>query len=125
MEEELTDSMTELAERCEQATGPCRNLDNAIRLATNNGCAFDDDPRYTASIDAAMTLVPEGWRIVGICESEPDSPPEELKGLPWAARLKLPSDDLRAKWGMAYARTAALALCAAALRARAAAHGST
>lgn len=77
-----------LAERCEAATGPDRELDVAIALACgivrerDGNCLYghrdfsvmvlergyyDHDghapelPAYTASLDAAMTLVPEGW----------------------------------------------------------------
>jgi hypothetical protein len=68
-----------LAERCEQAGGPDRDLDALIaplqglrivdeghpigRMCYDDiGCALIM-PRYTASLDAAMMLVPEGWRI--------------------------------------------------------------
>jgi hypothetical protein len=33
-----------MIDELERATEPSRYLDNAIRLATNNGCAFGDDP---------------------------------------------------------------------------------
>lgn len=63
-------------------------------------------PFYTSSIDAAMTLVPEGWRFIAfdqmrgkvVCRIGGD-------GYPW-----VPSP-----WG---ARNAATALCIAALQAR-------
>jgi len=100
-EKHVSEEMRELAERCEAATGPDRELDAliyettpdaidyqriAIKLAdasrldryhdgwvTVKGVAGQDDPypedlkRYTASIDAAMSLVPEGGfaRIYG------------------------------------------------------------
>jgi hypothetical protein len=85
------DKLLELASRCEQATGPDRELDAAIAL---EACGFyiaapryegdpvaygytDKDgirvepghggmqlvPNFTASLDAAMSLVPEGAGI--------------------------------------------------------------
>jgi hypothetical protein len=106
-----------LADRCEQAAGPDRVLDAEItksfipRDATHvarsrYGWSFiiaqefewlENQP-YTASLDAAVTLVPEGWGwlIMGN-----------------AAKVgRLPSRGA----------TSPLALCAAALQARAAAH---
>jgi hypothetical protein len=62
--------MNDLIARLEKATGPDRALEADIAAA----CAPTDDPReaaflngrdypdlYTSSIDAALTLVPEGW----------------------------------------------------------------
>lgn len=98
-----------LAERCEQAAGPDRELDFAIAA----GVGWPDSPnlhqharRYTESLDAAVTLVPEGWRwfvdSVGFAHVYKDS----IVG----------ASDIKA------GAKPALALCAAALRARAAAH---
>lgn len=73
-------TLLELAERCEKATGPDRVLDGDIAEAlgfrvknvahqviyTHAGLPGSTSPlRYTASIDAAMTLVPEGaeWSL--------------------------------------------------------------
>ena len=49
-------SLLELAAKVEAATGPDEGLWGLIVLAT--GCCKDTDP--TASLDAAMTLVPGG-----------------------------------------------------------------
>ena len=82
-------TLMELADRLEKATGPDRELEwqvfRAIRYPdhllnkdpanwhiTTRGSVtepvrsvafegFNQAPRYTASLDAAMTLVPEGW----------------------------------------------------------------
>ncbi len=80
-------ALIELAERCEAAAGPDRGLDAAIYRAVTGNCphlnfstvAGDGDclaevcldcgeeeplfvvPRYTASIDAATMLLPEGY----------------------------------------------------------------
>lgn len=63
----MTGQLKELIERLEKATGPDPYLD----LDISNHVSPDDDatiltsPSYTASIDAALTLVPEGsqWTI--------------------------------------------------------------
>jgi hypothetical protein len=70
-------------------------------------------PPYTASLDAAMSLVPEAFRLTGLAETIVECP------APWRAILwerkrstkKRPHGD---------GASPALALCAAALRARAA-----
>jgi len=61
-------------------------------------------PRYTTSIDAAMTLVPEGWRF-------------ELTNTGFKPGVSLVPPGKFFLVG-SYAATPALALCAAALRAR-------
>lgn len=120
-----------LAERCEKATGPDRKLDLAIAVAVNRDGIFDAryewrwgfggdeieaweaekckpsgylDPeefcqRFTASLDAAMSLVPEGATV-------------RLYVAPEATAAFIGPVELAAA-------TPALALCAAALRARA------
>lgn len=134
----MSDELLKLAERCEAATGPDRSLDCAIAVAAadyfllppkwDGGPVgygyFDADgaevhpghggdqlvKRYTASLDAAMTLVPEGMKlvldthhmIVTLYEYWPISSPEDEGFASYQAE----------------AATPALALCAAALRAR-------
>lgn len=124
-----TQDLLRLADLVEKATGPDRELDAAIYMLLNPhmkpvtgsvgrfydpqkttmlgaqkyhiaGGATAVGKSYTASLDAAMTLVPEGW-----FKLHPDS----LKG--WAAL------GIVGPWS--HAATPALALCAAALRARA------
>jgi hypothetical protein len=121
-----------LAERCEAASGPDRELDEAIATAlgwaaipnptfagglvgrwtrpdgTMSG--MEGPPQWTASIDAALTLVP-AWACPHL-RHDPDAmrPFCQLEngiGLPFPAYK-------------AHAATYALAICAAALRARAA-----
>ena len=100
-----------LAERAEAATGPDRNLDADIMRAIGlAGLKADYAPHpYSASLDAAMTLVPEGWAVLmafseqrAVCDVH--TAPLGQHGT-WPAH--------------ASAATPALALCAAALRARA------
>lgn len=121
----MTD-LLELAARAESATGPDRELDVAIHIALDvpNGNRAENvsklgpfGPAYTASIDAAMSLVPEGaWlelkgprRYLHIPTSSPNF---------WSAYLaSFNHEGDRMRWGA----TPALAIVASALRARAAA----
>ena len=127
----MTDRATllALAERCEQAAGPCASLDFAIALAagyrfekakfekrkwwrdskgvTCSALATDGaPPRFTASLDAAVTLVPEDWTWArfygGIVECGTENGPD-------GSILFERGEGI----------SPALALCAAALRARA------
>ncbi len=112
-----------LAERCEQATGPDKELDFTIDgFMLKHGPETDRirNPRYvlpyTASLDAAVTLVPEGWRWKAILR---DSIRGENTGEGYVhnGRLHMTGDY---RGFSNFAATPALALCAAALRARAA-----
>ena len=133
------DTFIALAERCEQAAGPSNGLDAEIALAigytherrgtdrarwwrTPAGqqlayVGYKNHPLFfTGSLDAAATLVPEGcdWH----CQSNPSV------SACWASVSPMKFDSKLQEWGsgMRRASTPALALCAAALRARAAAH---
>jgi hypothetical protein len=129
--------LTELAERCEKALVPDRELDAEIYNAAPEanrkaerlpmekwGDRFDDGwrtmwadredkypeklKRYTASLDAAMTLVPEGWLpLLDSTDAEAGRHYVELFPLPEKPIAK------------SCAGTLPLALCAAALKARA------
>lgn len=115
--------LLELAERCEAAEGPDRKLDEAIERATGNYNAFahytlgDDDfdeyvpTRYTASIDAAMTLVLDDW-VIWQMGDYPDNSPHRWHCTLWQDGSDTPGDCV-------YATKLALALTAASLRARA------
>jgi len=117
--------LLELAERCEQATRPDARIDDDIaRLLGDEDFARGwPSAAYTASLDAAMTLVPEGWRV-GQLE-------ENWRSGRWHCHVtQRPSAKLIAAFDAgktigceseeAEAATPALALTAAALRARAA-----
>jgi hypothetical protein len=122
--------LLELAARCEKATGPDRELDQTIARCVNwcpsnvnpEAWARNEDlkprlwfsdafgmPAYTASLDAAMTLVTEGHKLLLA---------QNLKDDRWHATVS----HLDKSWFHCTreAATPALALCAAALRARAA-----
>lgn len=146
-------ALLDLAERCEKTEGPDRELDAAIYAHLNPplppaendlepppgfGCdGFLADQfwgfHYTASIDAALTLVPEGWQVAAI--------EQDWRTRLWRAQLiPTPSPGLIAAFdegrtvgwgtadsaesGLATVATPAFALCAAALRALAASDAS-
>lgn len=126
-------TLLELAERCEKATGPDRGLDEeiAIALGHKTGTAIanytmemiltiewkkphpyagmkEPCPRWTESLDAALTLVPDGfkWKL------------GYSRHVPCVVELV----DYRTHKGTYISECDyghALALCAAALRARA------
>ena len=117
--------LLKLADRVEALDGPDREVDVEVALCTGwenrlgakqewlkpNGFASTEGPPYfTASLDAAMTLVPDGWLWeVGnyaakgdATVTHPNYNPDTYNGIQvWVE-----------------AKTPALALCAAALRAR-------
>jgi hypothetical protein len=114
-----SDELLALADRCEKATGPDEALDldivKAVGWSEHRGWKREDGWRiplpFTASLDAALTLVPEGWRpIIDTASEEEGVAIVDLWALPIAS-----SKPLRKH---AKAITPALALCAAALRAR-------
>jgi hypothetical protein len=121
--------MNELIAKLEAATKGSRELDldlwwecKANRGSSNSPMPEDyrrsnlkmnDAPRYTTSLDAAMTLVPEGWSI-GLGDLRSYNP------IIWRAHLRdhnNPSASTR-DWKEGHAPTPALALCIAALKAR-------
>lgn len=138
----MTD-LIELAERCEKSIGPDRDLD-ALIMATlfrrenrligtreemDDGswrhiktCVWVDPAtdewvstaarEFTSSIDAAMTLVPQGFAVE---LSEAWGPGRK----DWTATMKRRSIDGAGTWPKANSDKPALALCAAAMRARA------
>lgn len=96
---------------------PAPQEDNESEPPAGFGTGFLDGAywgaAYTASIDAAMQLVPDGWRVAALAETV-------IEGSdPWNARLLEKRFDGRGKSAQGDAATPALALCAAALRARA------
>ena len=124
----------ELIAALEKATGPGRILDfqihrailgkpilendvwwvhrDVIRWKDGTEDAVTDWPRYTASIDAALTLVPEGWWAQ--INYRPDQPSVVLWEFPVPCRRVPPE-----KPYVLAAQSAAIALCIAAMKARA------
>lgn len=113
--------MSDLITRLEALTGPCRECDYLISAEVFGSRAQWRMPRqYTSSIDAAMTLVPEGWHIHEANFGDPDCPPMLAK--PYF--LLLPNRNNNDGWTQpdrsrdgAQAATPAIALCIAALKA--------
>jgi hypothetical protein len=136
------DNQAELIARLEKATGPSRELDAAIFIKVTPGVkeagridvdkdrgvvgwwpkdapyqSARDVPAYTASLDAAMTLVPEGWSWCVF---------SEVRMGPELVRIGLAKVETFARCfgsGKGFtcpAATPALALCIAALKARSA-----
>jgi hypothetical protein len=115
--------LRELAERCEAATagyqrrllseayreifgGPeCITIDRWPGYQSPRWDAFHKKLEAEAFLDAAMTLVPEGWFLNGVYENG--------EGKTYATLRKCNVGDVHGS-----ATTPALALCAAALRAR-------
>lgn len=108
-----------LAEKVEGLEGPDREVDCEILAAvarTDNGPVFAA-PAYTASLDAAMSLVPEGWGWLVCQPSEKAIASGLLKErTPVMGEVQYGCDH---RYAVA-AATPALALVAASLRARAA-----
>lgn len=115
--------MTDLADRIERADGPSRELDAEIAVASGQyradrhrpGSFFKADqpnhsslgvPAYTSSLDAAMSLVPEGWGEGKILW---------VGGECYVTLSRSHPENMEAK---GEAATPAPALCAAALRAK-------
>ena len=123
--------MTDLLERIEAATEGSRELDKDIASQVHPGTDWDKRytanvgwghpdfnrvmranpvPHYTTSIDAALTLVPEGWGFKADC------------GLGYGNECTVGHVGENKMYdqpdGWAKAATPALALCAASLRAR-------
>lgn len=110
--------MKELIERLEAASGPDRMIDQDIQHELKR-CRYnaDDDtcddyraPRYTESVDAALTLVPEDWRWCNIFKGDASMCSVELRRYLGSA---VSFDSVKAS---GYSRPTAIA--AAALRAR-------
>lgn len=135
--EEIAGRLLELAKRCEAATGPDTQLDVVIACTLHGWVQAEGRPwlfydpadkwkrsrkanPYTASLDAAMTLVPEDHTVQ---LSDWDATILREKGawqaiiLPMGARGNMTQYTFTNRCD--HAATLALAICAAALRARA------
>jgi hypothetical protein len=103
-------ALSELIARLEKASGPDMRLDAVIE--SHVGFRPFGTPQYTASIDAALTLVPDTWAIHEM---------GELSRLPTGAGWYVTAMK-RDGFGEVHAAhpNFAIALCIAALKARAA-----
>jgi hypothetical protein len=133
---DIVEKLEELALRCEAATGPDAALNEAIveafgwRRVTKGRFFFTEEwwergdkriwrshiPNFTASLDAAMSLVPED----ALAENDFAIERNRWDDGQWVARFDGPSDECgHGDTILATAATPALALTAAALRVRA------
>lgn len=111
----VVQDLIDLAERCAKATEGSREIDALIWCViepshTHRKASPHQAPDYTGSIDDAVMLVPEGWTW---------SADASVPG--WQPQFKLFNFENKSVTGQA--ATPALALCAAALRARASLKG--
>lgn len=110
-------AMTNLITRLENAEGPDRELDAEIQAAIGGPQivvhiqydgyteTLNDPPPYSASLDAAITLIPEGWAVYSASWNA-----ERAEFMLWKpGHGALPNCE---------AKTPAIALCIASLRAR-------
>lgn len=99
-----------------------------LEAATSRNSAYNTLPRYTASLDAAMSLVPEGYAVNSIRETTENEREDHTGDEPlplWSVTLVRRDctgyKNLK-KFAVAFqhgdGNTAALALCAAALKCR-------
>lgn len=121
----MTGEVERIAAEVERLEGPSREMDAEITTSLGipplykvRGSITSTWPDYTASLDAAMTLVPEGW-----CKTVADYFVEgDARGPFYADCGDLPAikrGDPDPVIVEAYAATPAIALVAAALKARA------
>lgn len=111
--------MRELIERLEKSTGPSRELDRLIGDAVGAPMGYTGDAiglgyaRFTESLDAALTLVPEGMQI-GL-----QGPwfHRETRSPSWYAECSECIEDYFGDYNLR-APSAALVVCIAALLAR-------
>jgi len=101
----------ELIAALEAAEGPSRRLDELIDCEVNWCAPMPDSaepPHYTASIDAALTLVPGGFQAFCLTVTEAPENPRHKCGVVIAHPFSRDS----------FGATPAIALCIAALKAR-------
>ncbi len=114
-------NLMELAERCEKAEGPDRELDLDIwRLTEPSAASVEAEGKVplpwlfnvTASLDAAMQLIPDEWTAWELRST--------AKKTQFSADLsRLTECDAGEDWAHGRGKTPALAMAAASLRARA------
>jgi hypothetical protein len=136
----MSDNLAALIERLEKATGPDRDLDTAIHEGAIGLRMYESVhrygdgtvvlryypgppeptyhvlPRYTASIDAALTLVPEHYSYELVQSAV--EPPAFARARLWDWRRSPVFSDPENEWKSEGSRPLAIAICIAALRAR-------
>ncbi len=111
----MTDTYEALIARLGTLQGPDRMAECAIyKMLIEAGKLRPEDPivkHYTASIDAALTSAPEGWRLANLWEAA------NPKDRPWCGAALRRDTPYRAVKALG-AKTLPLAVCIACLRAR-------
>ena len=107
----MTSDLADLIARLERAEGPDCELDCAIYAFVF--VAQDNPPPYTGSVDAALTLVPEGVEEVRL----------QINKEVGCSNATMDPDTFVGETVVGTANHPALALCIAALRAREAGNG--
>ncbi len=115
--------LASLIEKLEEAEGPDRSIDGMIAHALE--ISMPDDPagwppRYTESLDAAMTLIPEGCAWLARNHNGKPNHDGEGRGKRAFANVYFWNEEDDAPLNPTWANTPAIALTAAALKARAA-----
>lgn len=118
----MSDDLLILASRCEAASGPDQTLDIAIAAAIGlpgpgSGPSVSI-PWFTGSLDSALSLVNGAWWEVRQMYA-PDSPLRNYGGNRGIFHARV-GEHFGTEGVLGQSNTPALALCAAALRARAA-----
>jgi len=103
--------LSKLVVALEAATEGSEYLDYAIQ---RQFALMKPVPAYTSSVDAAMSLLPDGWSIHRLCHRH------DCRGnfTGWFAELYRASDAVIEQPANSLGATAALALCVAAMRVR-------
>jgi len=109
--------LLKLAEACEKAEGPSRELDDAIALAVRWDAkgSYPESPAYTSSLDAALALVSENFSYELTFSAAGEGAMRRARLWDWRRGPTMIDPDN--EWE-ALGRTLPLALCAAALRVR-------
>ena len=108
-------ALTALIERLEKATGPDRKIDDALHELTPKPRVVEP-LKYTRSIDAALTLVPAGFRWLVRNHNGKPTPGGDGAGALAFANVYRDEDEDETdyhSWG----KQPAIALCIAALKA--------
>ncbi|HYF40924.1 MAG TPA: hypothetical protein VEA35_00625 [Ramlibacter sp.] len=114
----------ELIARLEKATEGSFELNCAVQnwfreQPDGYDCGDDEIPYWSGSIDAAMSLVPEGWPVVKLSNERNASFPDDNAHVELATEHWADPQAGQGRVVDGHAATLPLALCIAALRARA------
>jgi hypothetical protein len=109
--EEAEEGSRELSNTIAEAVGWERNDARSFVWKSTDGLAHHTAPDFSRSLDAALTLIPEGWHFRNVCQTGEGQ---------WGCHV---TDSIRfgvekGGWYSAPGKTGPIALCIAALKAR-------